>query len=842
MEFAFPWVLGALAVLPALWWLLKALPPPPKVVTFPALRLLRGLEAVNQAAARMPWVLLVIRLALLTSLILAAAGPAMVGKNQTAKTTGPLLLAFDDGWAAASDWQARQDWMINWLNGAKQQGRSVYLIPTALPFATQPELMNAQQAIAALQTWQPKPWATDYRAAMAALRHLPMSSNLEIIWVSDGLADDFSPDWLRGLAQLGNGPLVVMGQSGAVLRPVSDQNDLTFDVQSLSASMPMTVVGLDQAGHELGRAPVEQGRAVLALPLVLRNQIARVVVEGQHSAAATLLMDENSRIRTIGLVEDEATSNPLPLLDSLTYVEKAMHPFAQIQRGTLAEVLAAKPAMVMIGSSLDAATVQSLQSWIQAGGMVIRFAHSQMSENSEDVLIPSGLRRGGRELGGMLSWTKPQHLADFSPDSPFADLPNAPDVEVQKQVLADPDLSKDAKVWARLADGTPLVTAKAMGRGWLVLFHVAAIPTWSSLPLSGLFPQMLHNLVSLSSSSGGIAVGALPPLALLDGFGVLHPPGEQAAAMSGQMPFGPNHAPGFYGIKGAPVAFNLGPSLKPLARLDVPDGIQKTGLQDRPMQQDLRPLLLLLALLLALMDVILTRRVLLVVLLLFAGHAQAGDLGEPSLAYVLTGNRSIDQKSQAGLQNLTTVLAARSTASLASPQGVNPDSENLAFYPLLYWPINSNIPEPGPLAAKRIKEYLKHGGLIVFDRQDGGGPDAAMDAVLRRLNGALDLPVLRPLPVDHVLTRSFFLIKSMPGRFTTGTVWIQGNNGDNDGVATVILGSNDWAGQWAGFGDDGQMEAALRFGINLCIYALTGNYKTDQVHMPAILERLGQKP
>ena len=32
----------------------------------------------------------------------------------------------------------------------------------------------------------------------------------------------------------------------------------------------------------------------------------------------------------------------------------------------------------------------------------------------------------------------------------------------------------------------------------------------------------------------------------------------------------------------------------------------------------------------------------------------------------------------------------------------------------------------------------------------------------------------------------------------------------------------------------------VRSGINMVMYALTGTYKADQVHIPAILERLTQ--
>jgi hypothetical protein len=109
-----------------------------------------------------------------------------------------------------------------------------------------------------------------------------------------------------------------------------------------------------------------------------------------------------------------------------------------------------------------------------------------------------------------------------------------------------------------------------------------------------------------------------------------------------------------------------------------------------------------------------------------------------------------------------------------------------------------------------------------------------------------------PVPVDHVLTKSFYLLKEFPGRWTGGTVWVERRGGrHNDGVSSIVIGSNDWAGAWAVDGNgtatlpvvpggERQREFAYRFGINWVMYSLTGNYKTDQVHVPAIIERLGQ--
>jgi len=157
---------------------------------------------------------------------------------------------------------------------------------------------------------------------------------------------------------------------------------------------------------------------------------------------------------------------------------------------------------------------------------------------------------------------------------------------------------------------------------------------------------------------------------------------------------------------------------------------------------------------------------------------------------------------------------------------------------------------------------MKTGGVILFDTrdQDRAAPGAstpereALQAVLERM----DIPPLEPTPPEHVLTKSFYLLDEFPGRFTGGQVWVQARGGagalggaSNDDVSPIVIGGHDWAGAWALDAYDrpmlpvipggaAQRQAAMRFGANLAMYTLTGNYKADQVHVPAILERLGQ--
>jgi len=112
-----------------------------------------------------------------------------------------------------------------------------------------------------------------------------------------------------------------------------------------------------------------------------------------------------------------------------------------------------------------------------------------------------------------------------------------------------------------------------------------------------------------------------------------------------------------------------------------------------------------------------------------------------------------------------------------------------------------------------------------------------------------------------VLTKSFYLLSSFPGRYTGSPLWIEARQGGQepseksaataDGVSPILITGNDFAGAWA-IDDNGvpilptvpsdetQREYAYRSGVNIMMYMLTGNYKTDQVHVPDLLERLGQ--
>jgi len=900
LTFLIPWLLPALLLLPLLWWLLRATPPAPKQQRFPALRLLLGLVPEEETPARTPWWLLLLRLLIAALIVLALARPVWQ-EEPASQGRGPLLLVVDNGWAAAPRWEEHRAVLDRLLAGTEQAGLSVYILPTAAgPDGSKPTLSNAVTAAEArrrLSRLEPRPWPADRAAAAEALAGLNDPDIGDVVWASDGIVS--SADDAEGVTALGQalyrlGPVRLLsepvGRLALLLRPPLDRGEnLTLVVERPGGGPKhsVTAVAKRADGRTLARVPVTffegatLAEAPMPLPLELRNAIGRIELGEERSAGATLLVDAAARRNAVGLVDEGLEEEAQPLLSELHYVEQAVATNAVVRRGSLESLLQGGVRMLILPDrgALPVATVRQLESFIDEGGVVLRFAGPQLA-GSPDGLVPVRFRGGERRLGGVMSWEDPARIAPFE-KGPFQGLTVPEDVEIQQQILAEPTLQLAERTWARLSDGTPVVTARQEGAGWLVLVHTTANADWSNLPLSLLFVEMLQRIVDLAKGTPQLALDqSLPPQALLDAFGRLRDPSPSVLDLNAEVleegGVGPRHPPGVYGAGAVTRVLNLEAAVPQLSVLQTPAGLNRSGYEAGEVLE-LRPLLLGLATLLLIADlfIALLLRGLLprarrtatpaaLLLLAFAmapADALAVDDGlamqatrETHLAYVLTGDNRVDAISEAGLSGLSSILNRRTAVEAGAPIGVDIEKDPLVFYSLLYWPITEDQTAPSPEAAERLNRFMETGGTILFDLRDasGGGPYAASTAALKRVVSNLEIPPLSPVPPEHVLTKAFYLLQNFPGRYDNGDLWIDGSGtSGNDGVARVMIGSNDFAAAWAADrrgrplfaavpGGERQREMAFRFGVNLVLYALTGNYKADQVHVPFILERLGQ--
>ena len=135
---------------------------------------------------------------------------------------------------------------------------------------------------------------------------------------------------------------------------------------------------------------------------------------------------------------------------------------------------------------------------------------------------------------------------------------------------------------------------------------------------------------------------------------------------------------------------------------------------------------------------------------------------------------------------LSAVLSQRTAVEPGEPMGVNIERDELAFFPLLYWAVTPVQPALSDRAVSKLNDYLRNGGTILFDTREQGsfaydlfGSGGAAAARLRRILGTLDIPALIPVPKDHVLTKSFYLLQAFPGRWAGGTLWVERRDGDH---------------------------------------------------------------
>ena len=922
LSFSAPLVLLALAAAPLLYLLLRVTPPDPARIAFPPLKLILDLKKPDATPARTPLWLLLLRMALAALVILAMAGPVFTPATAPLAKSGPLLLVLDDGWPAAPDWAERVKAAESRIEQAGRAGRGAAIV--AISEGSRPAALgDAATALSRLRALSPKPFLPDRLPALPALANfINAHGEAQLVWLSDGVE---SADG-RAFA----GKLAALAPDVEILRdprPVRALAGAENKATALEASLLRSAVGgqaqgllraFDQKGALLGEAPFDfdaglTATARLTLPVEIRNDVARLDLSGESSAGAVFLLDAGARRRRIGLVAGASVDVAQPLLSPLYYLRKALGPFADLREAKpgdpdpIGHLLDEGVDVLVLADAGAGGTAlsQRLDEFLAAGGTILRFAGPRLAAGG-DELTPAHLRRGGRTLGGALSWDQPKKLAPFDANSPFFGLTPPAEATVSRQVLAEPEEGLPGKTWARLADGTPLVTAERRGPGLLILFHITADTTWSNLPLSELFVDMLRRIANLSAlvakkaapdSEAPLGGEPLPPSQTLDGFGVLGAPPATAKPMlaSGNILVSAEHPPGFYGPPDAPRALNaMAPGAR-LAPLDISGLSLKSAELTQAQPVDLRPPLLVAAFVLALADALASlvlggrwrRQAALAMLALTLGFAPLAPppaQAEPArtsqkvsprdvesalatrLAYVVTGDAHVDEISRQGLTSLSEVLAQRTALNPGPPIGVDPARDELAFYPLIYWPIAPETPQPGPESAKKLGAYMKQGGLVLFDTRDAmfqqpGGPETAARRWLRAYLADVDLPALEPVPRDHVVTKTFYLLDNIVGRTVDGQTLIEALPPEpadpanrparaGDSVSPVIIASNDLAAAWAGgaFGEalyplqpggERQRELALRGGVNIVMYTLTGNYKADQVHVRELLERLG---
>jgi len=935
LSFGFPAVLWGLLALPAIWWLLRLTPPKPQAELFPPLRILARVLKSEETPHQSPWWLTLLRLLMAALIVMALAEPTFNPAEKLATPGRALALVMDNGWASAPDWERRTATAERLIADAGSTETPVLLAFTAEKPNAEIGPFDAAAARDKLRATKPRPVPTDRPAVFArlaaALEELPGAS---IAVLADGLAADGDkaafdtllaaspasfvwavPDRLAtiGLTSAENR---IEGFALTAIRPPGD-----------TAPRQITAGAFDDKGRRIADTTMSfaagetTATGQMQAPFELRNDFTSVSIDGENHAGAVRVLDESAKRRRVGLLSQVEADQAQPLLSPLYYIRRALEPFADLiepESADLAEaipqLLERKPAMIIMADigAIPEAARQKLIEWVDNGGMLVRFAGSRLAATSgDDALLPVRLRTGERSLGGALSWTEPQPVAEFPATGPFADLSPPDEVTVSRQLLAEPSADIVERTWANLADGTPLVTGAKREKGTIVLFHITPEATWSNLPISGSFVEMLRRLVQLSRNQGAIAANGesqtatLAPYRMIAANGALTPPTPDARPLpagDGAAPVTIENPPGLYGAEEGVVAHNLLPADAAFAALERPQTSAPVTQVNYAFDEsrDLKGPLVAAALLFMILDTLAVfwiggklarrprsaaRKTASASMVLFAacallaasfpasaqdskpGDAEAIEaVATTRLAYVITGDASVDAISRAGLDGLSRFLIEKTALEPGEPAGVDIERDELSFYPIIYWPIDPNAAMPGEETVARIDAYMQQGGTVLFDTRDrfsAGIDDGSASPATQRLRdilGNLNIPPLEPVPSDHVLTKSFYILPEFPGRYSGSPLWVEASleapSSDRpvrtgDGVSPIMITANDFAGAWAVDAsgepilptipsDPMQRIYAYRAGVNIVMYMLTGNYKSDQVHVPVLLERLGQ--
>lgn len=932
ISFATPLILAALALLPVIWWLNRLTPPKPSQEPFPPFAILLSILKKDDTPAKSPWWLTLIRVLLCALIILALAEPIYNPDQQKELASGPLVIVIDDGWSSAPDWQKRVNAANAIIDEAEQQSLPVLIAKS-----------STKTADLTLNT------ASQSRKVLATLEPLPIKSFQSNIgsYIKTALGDQsigtlaviLSPSWsdksstsLQSLLELGAQDVRIIQSSPTQLAAINStqnkSNYLSVNIIKLPSEQDaqFKVTGYDLQSRPLVSSNVSfqsnqtKAEAKLEAPFELLNEVVRVSIERQDTAGATYLLDDSFRRRRVALFTGDINDVVNPLLTPSHFITRAISPFADFidlanisLTSEFEKLVLSKPSAIILSDigTLEGTIAQDLTSWVEDGGLLIRFAGPKIASANEHSLLPVELRAGERQLGGALSWNEPQPLAPFPTSSPYLGIEISDEIKINRQVLAEPSLDLSDRTWANLTDGTPIVTTQILGAGRIVFFHTSAETSWSNLPLSGQFSEMLRRTINLarSSSAGSTSnpdTSFLPPYKLLSSDGKLTNASGDANPLeiseNGDILLQDEVRPGLYGTEDGWQAINLFSEGDEISHTEIPNfsgDITITQLENTNTFQ-FKPWLLLAGLCLLFTDALIilwmsgalskrrilnvatngTAQILLIAITVsillpegvLAQDTKPNDtdiikrLESTTLAYALTGDPQVDSISQLGLNGLSFYLRTRTALEPSSPVGVDVENDDLSFYPLIYWPITDSAVAPSKKAIANIDKFMKQGGTILFDTRDqisSFGTSAASNRTLklREILFDLDIPPLEPVPQDHVLTKSFYLLDQFPGRFSGGPLWVEAlspdrDNGDRpvhsgDGVSPILITSNDLAGAWAINENrqsvlpmvpqnERQRTMAFRTGINIMMYMLTGNYKADQVHIPALMERLGQ--
>ncbi len=608
IDFASPWMLATLP--PALligFMLMRSIERRPKEVSFPAMFILEMLDDTERDPDRMPWWQQMINYGAISAAVMGAAGPTWNAPD-TFSAEGPVILAVDNGWDSSDNWDDVMQKARDVVKQAYNEKREIILVQMAAPENAQgysiSSPMDALIALQSLENVEPMPWMVDYTALSEGVNAMENGQYGGAFWLGSGLAHDGVQEFVAELQS--KAPLYYFENDSESLPVVLDgaefdKGDYRLSIQRPydSDALDIRVAGYAQDGTMLAaydyhfsegqrKIDVQFDVPELSSSQSISSEIFRFSVEGEKNAAAHIIVDDQWKPRSVGLVvQNRAESESL--LSESRFIKTALASHAETILGGVEELVESGDVSVLVvpdAVTISGVAATKIKDWVEQGGTLVRFAGPNMARDAHtnDPLLPLDLRQGvrgfSRDVSGMAAAGVKGRIGGFDDQSPLRGIARDSDIQIEKQVMVQPGPDVEDKVWATLDDGTPLISADKRGEGQVVLFHTTANTAWGDLSLSDNFVDMLVGIVASAKSiqnEDDLDISDMSPMLTMDGFGVLGtPPGYAQNLQSLPCEVSSVNPPGLYGGSLSALACNLSTSLDDLQITgDLDDNVQR---------------------------------------------------------------------------------------------------------------------------------------------------------------------------------------------------------------------------------------------------------------------------
>ncbi len=892
ISFSNYYALFGLALTPIIWIIIKSFPPIPKSYNFSSLYLLEKIDYNSSKNNNTPLWLLIFRILFFILIVLFFSHPHVKNKDSlNTKEFTKYVIVADIGWSMANDWDKFKKIVLQISKEAEKNNKKIIFFHSLLKSYKDVKTFKSSTDINSyLKNLTPLPIKFNESTLKYLLENPSILNNSKLYLISSIYDFNNASKHIQNYNFIKNNSdqhyfinpvetLLVINKLGI------NQNNIICEISRIGKSnfdqnfyLKVNTINdeiIYNASHEINEDS-KLKIVNLSFPIQLINQIKHIEIVGQNHAGAKYYFDDFSKKKNIAILSDNEFYKESPLLSPIYYLKKSLSSKHLLTISKIDSIIKQNYSTIIVPETMKIPKEfeYKLKNWLLNGGTLIRFAGQGLVGQKSNFLPVENSIGTIRSIDGQLTINKNLYISEFKKNSIFSGLEIPSDISITKQLVFN-EISDKVKILAKLNDGTPIVSMRNIGLGNIILFHIGASNSWSDLPISSLFPDMLNRVLLFSKHKGSSNLEDLNLTKEIDGFGNL----IQTKKIVNINKFDDIKnsqpslivPPGKYENDQISVVLNLSTNIN---GSDLEEASQYTYISDYSFtgEKDLSPMILKILLTMFILDTLITimiknniniyqyfKKNNIIFLFLFPLiflNLEASTANETYLAYIKIKNKEINNISENGLNNLKSLLSTRTAISPKGVVGLDLKNDDIFSYPFIYWPLTKNLLQIEKAEIVKINNYINNGGIFFFDvigfsRSNLNLKDKKFKAIRDFLSN-IKVKNLSILPKGHTLTKSFYLLNKFPGKWDNRVLLIENSNLEyKDGVSSIILGFNDWARAWSLDknsvplypvvpGGERQRELSYRFGINIAMYSLTGNYKSDQIHSKSILNRLSK--